>query len=135
MSQTTTPIKGPYKNAIQLNTDPCITIPRRPINLLNASIDDKFLPCHSHTGTRRAFSALPAHTLQLLFELFVNLAVLRPPFAQSLHSQRCDDSQCGRLELGTALMHRDIGCDTHLRDEVEILLVAVMLLVGKVNGM
>lgn len=88
------------------------------------SIQHKFLPCTSQTSTR-TFPTLPAHALQLLLQLLVDLAILRPSFAQLLHPQCCDDGQCRRLQLRTALVHRDIRRDAHLRDEVEILLIAV----------
>jgi hypothetical protein len=57
------------------------------------------------------------------------LPVLRPAFTQLLHANRCNDSKSCRFESGSAFVDGDVGCDAHLRDEIEILLITVWMLV------
>ena len=102
----------------------CLTIPKRPSSP-NRLLDQKSLPCDPRPSTW-SLPAHPAHTLQLLLQLLVDLAVLRPPFAQFLHPQSRNDSQCRRLELGATVMHRNVRCNTHLRDEIQVFLIAVI---------
>jgi hypothetical protein len=78
---------------------------------------------------RALASILPPHTLQLLLQLVTYLSVLCPSLAQLLHTDSRNNSQCGRLELRSAFVDCDVGRDAHLGDEVEVLLVAVIVLV------
>jgi hypothetical protein len=59
----------------------------------------------------------------------MHLPVYRPALTHLLHAQRRNDSQRRRLEFRAALVDRNVGRDAHLGDEVEVLLVAVIVLV------
>lgn len=67
----------------------------------------------------------PAHTLKLSLELFMNLTVLRPPIRQPLHPDGRNDGENRGLESRPTLVQRNVGRDTHLRDQVKVFLVAV----------
>lgn len=58
----------------------------------------------------------------------MNLAILRPPIRQLLHADGSDDGESCGFELRTTVVDGHVGCDSHLGDEVEILLVAVVVL-------
>jgi hypothetical protein len=55
----------------------------------------------------------------------MNLPVLCPALSQLLHADCCHNSQHSRFECRTALVDRDVGCDAHLGDKIQVFLVAI----------
>lgn len=59
----------------------------------------------------------------------MNLFVLRPTVRQLLHAKGSDHSNCSRLEFGSTIMNGNVRRNSHLRDEVQVLLVTAIQLV------